>query len=884
MFETQQDINVVPTSLIKWVAFDPVNYSDYTAQARGEAPGPFAAFQGQQERERTLYLGDDELLAFPDESSRQAATITLSFQFAAPGNPTADGWRLEWLYWDGASWAGLENAGAAIADSTNNFSQDGEVLLENLPELAETEVAGQSGLRIACQLTGGSARNYLPALSNVGISRRVDIEAVQITADAALSAIHSGTAFVPLDPGGEFFPLGQRPGRLDTFYLRADEAFTKGGASVEIAINLEGVPERDRLQRTSDLEALTLQWEYYSSQGWTPLGTSGWNEDATPERLDFGDTTRALTTSGSVTFNVPQEGQDDPPFGRTTINGQEGYWLRARVTAGSYDEPGGMFDQRWSEPRTHAPLITSLVITYSGYSSTSPTMTIPRCLSRVDDTGRDHAPALAVGQPFAPFDAVEEGPALYLGFSLAFPAGEWVQILLDVAEEVQPSLKAGEGSTIFWEYWNSSQWSAPRLSDNSRGLRERGYLGFFGPDAHQPSTEFGQSAYWLRARPPRPPQARAGSDQTVTISGPQDAVTLDASGSQGFDRQTVSRYVWWLVSSTPPVSNAGQDIDATNGANEATVALDASASQPAQGRPVVRYIWRLVEAAEAQPDIEVATPYLNSIRTNIVPALNAVTVRNEVLGSSNGKANQAFSMLRTPALPGLQIAVREPDRPPSNELEQLQRELGQEEGETQALLDIGQAAPGQGVWVRWHQVEDFYFSNPSSRHFTLDPISGQIRFGDGSRGKVPPAGRDNIRALIYRTHNGVNGNVATGNVTVLRNPRGDLANIKTVTNHEATGGGANAEPVEQVKLRGPQTLKHRQRAVTVEDYEWLAREAGGDLAQVRCLPARNPLGLPEAGWVTMVITPESVTDKRPTPTPALLRRVESYLKGHALPT
>jgi hypothetical protein len=40
IFETQQDINVVPTSLIKCVAFDQVNYSDYTAQARGEAPVP----------------------------------------------------------------------------------------------------------------------------------------------------------------------------------------------------------------------------------------------------------------------------------------------------------------------------------------------------------------------------------------------------------------------------------------------------------------------------------------------------------------------------------------------------------------------------------------------------------------------------------------------------------------------------------------------------------------------------------------------------------------------------------------------------------------------------------------------------------------------------
>jgi hypothetical protein len=75
-----------------------------------------------------------------------------------------------------------------------------------------------------------------------------------------------------------------------------------------------------------------------------------------------------------------------------------------------------------------------------------------------------------------------------------------------------------------------------------------------------------------------------------------------------------------------------------------------------------------------------------------------------VLGSSDGKANQVFSLLRTPALPGVQVAVREPDRPPSNELEQLQEELGQEEAEAQALLDTTRQPPARGygsAGIKW---------------------------------------------------------------------------------------------------------------------------------------------------------------------------------------
>jgi hypothetical protein len=426
-------------------------------------------------------------------------------------------------------------------------------------------------------------------------------------------------------------------------------------------------------------------------------------------------------------------------------------------------------------------------------------------------------------------------------------------------------------------------WATLRVSNGTRSFRERGYLGFFGPEGHQSSTEFGQSAYWVRARPPRLPRGNAGGDQTVTITEGTEVVTFDASQSQAFDQKGVARYHWRLVSSSPPDADAGSDRDITTGANVAVLTLDASASQSLGGRPIVRYIWRRVDADEAKDSsVTVYTPYLNGIHTNIVPALNSVALREEVLGSSDGKPHQVFTLLRSPVLPGAQIAVREPDRPPANEFEQLQWELQQCDEDARALPVDQSALPGQGVWTRWHEVADFHFSSPYSRHFTLDPISGEVRFGDGKQGKVPPIGRDNIKALVYRTHGGINGNVDANAVTVIRNPSDNLANIQAVANHEAAGGGSNAESFDQVKGRGPQAFKHRQRAVTLEDYEWIAREAVGNLARIRCLPTRNPLGLPEAGWVTVVITPEITTDKKPEPAPALLRRVESYLKERSL--
>ena len=51
-----------------------------------------------------------------------------------------------------------------------------------------------------------------------------------------------------------------------------------------------------------------------------------------------------------------------------------------------------------------------------------------------------------------------------------------------------------------------------------------------------------------------------------------------------------------------------------------------------------------------------------------------------------------------------------------------------------------------------------------------------------------------------------------------------------------------AETIEQAKERGPLALRTRDRAITAEDYEQLAKRAAPDIARVRCIPARRPRG------------------------------------------
>ena len=309
---------------------------------------------------------------------------------------------------------------------------------------------------------------------------------------------------------------------------------------------------------------------------------------------------------------------------------------------------------------------------------------------------------------------------------------------------------------VLWEYWNGKEWTLLQFRDGSENLRVRGYLYFTAPKDHCLSTEFGRNAFWIRVRPhDQRPVAAAGPTQEITI-GTDDATQgtflLDASASRVFDRQEIARYKWELVSSNPPVADAGADIEVDIPCDQvkANVCLDASGSD-AEGREPLRYFWRNVTTEEKTAEPTTAMPRLRTIRTNTVTALSVETMQEEVLGSSDGKPHQSFRLARRPIHGEAQIAVREVDRPPKEELAALEGELRGVDANAQAILTPPGTSAAEGVWIRWHHVADFADSSSVSRHYILDPVNGVLAFGDGKRGMIPPVGRDNIRAVLYRT-------------------------------------------------------------------------------------------------------------------------------------
>jgi hypothetical protein len=259
------------------------------------------------------------------------------------------------------------------------------------------------------------------------------------------------------------------------------------------------------------------------------------------------------------------------------------------------------------------------------------------------------------------------------------------------------------------------------------------------------------------------------------------------------------------------------------------------------------------------------TARLQAVFLNTVPAVQAVTISNEIVGSGNSLPRQTLRLTQSPILANPKVFVLEPELPSAVERDQLEREEGADAIQPRVNPTTNQTE----IWIRWHEVLDFNGSHPHSRHYTLDHGTGEIAFGNGTFGMIPPLGTNNIVAN-YQVGAGSAGNVPKGAVAQLNSP---VPGIASVTNRLDADGGADLETVEIARERGPQTLRHRGRAVSRTDFEWLAREAAGTrLARVVCLSNTNRALDFEPGWVTLVIVPQG-TERKPLPSVELIQQV-----------
>ncbi len=211
-------------------------------------------------------------------------------------------------------------------------------------------------------------------------------------------------------------------------------------------------------------------------------------------------------------------------------------------------------------------------------------------------------------------------------------------------------------------------------------------------------------------------------------------------------------------------------------------------------------------------------------------ANHAVIVRNEVLGRSSGEPNQVYVLRHRPVL------------------------------ELQAGEYIEVQQDGFPKYAPWFPVKDFSNSGHEARHFVIDTDKGEVRFGPAIRqpngqikqyGRIPETDRL-IRFKQYRYGGGVKGNMPANTIHVLRST---IPYVDQVTNREYADGGRDAESLEEARMRAARELRAQNRAVTLEDYESLARRVE-NIARAKCIVPQNIRGRLSPGAVELLVVPQ----------------------------
>ncbi len=857
IFETEEELVVNAATLTALLVRDPQQdlYADYSSILDSSEPleTPIPLFRGNQPVEHIFYIAQDHLLGFPE-----IETLTLRINVLTPLENEA---KVQWEFWqemdEESNWKPRETDN----DSSQELTQKGihSLTFSNLQISPLLTLNDLNNRWFRCRL-------LTPIIQkNTLIDPEIlELEIVDLQATINYNNLLIETAFsnqLPLDLTKDFWPFGEKPKLGDTVYFAHSQGFSQKGNNVTITLTLtnpiSGNNQDDVIKPVNPSQNLKLKWEFWNGKIWQLLGISNPDNEGenSNDASNFSDSTKALTENGKITFTLFES-----PFS-TLVNGVESFWIRGRIIAGNYGKDVSYENNKVTEADIYPPILQTIELNATLTTENEQ----PDDILNYNETIYNQP---NLGESFKPFQPLKEQEiSLYLGLKLPKKRSEFKNkyitffndiLALKYGEKIdyiypRKSIKIGQtDTTINHEFWiinnsSTSQQLTLTIVGNSWITTIN--------DSEKTITQTIE------------PQQQRKININVTI--PPVTSLGELKQDKGFLRLTQNHqfsildygiFETWVGTELPKKEQTEQTWKYWNGeewkklrVKDTTEKLSHSGLikfippgdfAPKVGFNLSSHYWLKIERIQGDNDIE---PRLKQLRLNTIMARQTITLENEIIGSSDGSENQHFQSTRQPILAGQNLQVKEQDQ-----------------------------------WITWEPVKDFYQSQPGDRHYILDPLTGQFTFGNGRNGLIPPPGRNNIRLSSYQTGGGTAGNRPLGSIVQLKTT---VPYIDQVTNYQASTGGANAESIDSLIARVPREIRHRERAVTQEDYEDLAKIASPAVIRAKCVPLRDlksSLSNKALNSVSVIIVPDS-KEVKPLPSVELVNRVQNELQGQAQP-
>jgi hypothetical protein len=212
--------------------------------------------------------------------------------------------------------------------------------------------------------------------------------------------------------------------------------------------------------------------------------------------------------------------------------------------------------------------------------------------------------------------------------------------------------------------------------------------------------------------------------------------------------------------------------------------------------------------------------------------------------------------------------------------------------EVQVGLPAAREQEEPRTWRIWEQVDNFVESGPEDTHYTLDPTTGTIQFGNGLNGRVPGIA-ELIRARFYRNSQFEKGNLPARLQWALDAQGPPNIQIVNGINPSAATGGREKETLDETRTRSREVFRTQTAILTAADYESLAVNTPGlRVARAKVKPNFNPK-LPKlqlSGDVTIIVLPQPPPRKAfpdappPKPSEGFLKTIRTHIDSRRMVT
>lgn len=156
------------------------------------------------------------------------------------------------------------------------------------------------------------------------------------------------------------------------------------------------------------------------------------------------------------------------------------------------------------------------------------------------------------------------------------------------------------------------------------------------------------------------------------------------------------------------------------------------------------------------------------------------------------------------------------------------------------------------IWIKWEPVSSLVAYGMNDRVYEIDYPKGEILFGDGRNGKIPPAQYNESIKINYCICSGSKGNIEEHSVSGFVS---SFVNIESIDNPSPIMGGVDKETVDNAARRIFGQISGGNRLVSLSDFEESICCNDRNIYKVKCLSHIDEHSKPAMGITSIAVLP-----------------------------